>query len=99
MAVFKVDTDQLNTAISKYNTEINNLKVVIKKIQDSMDNLKESGWDSNASKQYFKVYEDTWLINLKLYIRVLEQLKEDLEIAKEEYSKLEQAFNDYNNCI
>lgn len=88
MAKLKVNLDVLQRTINTYNTEINNLYNVKNAIQRSLVTLKSSGWNSNASKAWFSLLDDEWIKNIEYQIRVLSRLRENLIIAKNEYTNI-----------
>lgn len=88
MAKLKVNLDVLGQTINVYTTEIDNIKDAKKAVKKALDNLKASGWDSSASKTWFSLLDDEWLKNINFQIRVLERLRDNLEIAKGEYTDI-----------
>lgn len=88
MAKLKVNLDVLQRTINTYNTEINNLYNAKNSIQRSLVTLKSSGWNSNASKAWFSLLDDEWIKNIEYQIRVLSRLRDNLIIAKNEYTNV-----------
>ncbi len=88
MAKLKVNIDTLQTTIQTYDTEITNLRAARASIQSSLSSLKSSGWDSNAGKAWFSLLDDEWLKNIDFQIRMLERLRNNLIIAKDEYMEV-----------
>lgn len=85
MAKLKVDIDVIERTIKIYNTEISNLQNARDAIKRSLTMLKSSGWNSNASKAWFSLLDDEWIKNIDYQIRVLGRLKDNLDIARDEY--------------
>lgn len=84
----KVDTDAIQTAITEYEsiyTDINTLKEDLKK---TIEDLKTVYWQSEGGEAFFKKYDDGWVKNVDVYLKVLEFLKNELENAKGEYEAL-----------
>lgn len=84
----KVDTDAIQTAITEYEsiyTDINTLKEDLKK---TIDDLKTVYWQSDGGEAFFKKYDDGWVKNVDIYLKVLEFLKKELGSAKSEYEAL-----------
>ena len=99
MAVLKIDLDKLDRAISVYNTEISNIKDAKKSIKSSLSILRSSGWDSNAGKKWFSLLDDQWLKNMDYQIRVLERLKDNLVIAKNQYIEVYKEQDSLKNVL
>jgi uncharacterized protein YukE len=85
LAKLRIDLDVLDATISTYNTEISNIKRAKVQVQNALNLLSSSGWDSQASKTWFSLLDDEWLKNIDYQIRVLERLRDNLRIAKSEY--------------
>lgn len=85
MAKLKVDIDVLDSTIKTYNTEISNLQQAKDTIKRSLTVLKSSGWNSNAGNAWFSLLDDEWLKNVDYQIRVLDQLRSNLVVARDEY--------------
>lgn len=88
MAKLIVDFDVLSRTITEYENSIQEFRDVEKKIKKVLAELKSSGWDSNAGKQWFSLLDDEWISNIEFQIRTLESLKKDLETARTEYQKV-----------
>lgn len=86
MATLRVNVDVLQTTINTYNTEITNIIAAKSAIVRALTSLKASGWNSNASKAWFSLLDDEWLKNIEYQIRVLTRLRDNLIIAKDEYT-------------
>lgn len=99
MAKLKVNLDVLQRTINTYNTEINNLYNAKNAIQRSLVTLKSSGWNSNASKAWFSLLDDEWIKNIEYQIRVLSRLRENLIIAKNEYTNIYNEQETLNNYL
>ena len=81
----KIDLDQLDTSINNYDNSINDFEALIKMIDGSLDNLKNSGWKSPAKDAFFSQYDDKWKQNMQTHISVLKHLKECLVNTKSDY--------------
>jgi WXG100 family type VII secretion target len=84
----KVDTDAIQTAITEYEsiyTDINTLKEDLKK---TIEDLKTVYWQSEGGEEFFGKYNDGWVKNVDIYLKVLEFLKKELGSAKSEYEEL-----------
>jgi WXG100 family type VII secretion target len=99
MAKLKVDLDVLQATINTYNVELGNLKDAKKGIQRALNTLKSSGWDSAASKAWFSLLDDEWLKNIEFQIRVLERLRDNLDIAKDEYQEVYEEQQNLKNYL
>jgi len=85
MAKLKVNLDVLEETIRVYSQEIDNLRDARRGVQKALNTLKHSGWDSNAGQRWFALLDDEWLENFNFQIRVFGHLRDDLEIAQNEY--------------
>ena len=99
MAKLKVNLDVLQRTINTYNTEINNLYNAKNAIQRSLVTLKSSGWNSNASKVWFSLLDNEWIKNIEYQIRVLSRLRDNLIIAKNEYTNIYNEQETLNNYL
>ena len=82
MADFKVDTDAFQTAISKYDSEIQNIKNKI------LINLKDNGWNSEAGEASLKEFEALCTDNIDKYMNIAETLKDVLSQSGTEFENL-----------
>lgn len=96
MADFKVDTDAFQTAISKYDSEIQNINNIKNNINKILINLKDNGWNSEAGEASLKEFEALCTDNIDKYMNIAETLKDvlsqsgsDFENLANEISKLE----------
>ena len=88
MADFKVDTDAFQTAISKYDSEIQNINNIKNNIDKILINLKDNGWNSEAGKAALNEFEALCTNNLDKYIKILETLIGVLSQSGTEFENL-----------
>jgi WXG100 family type VII secretion target len=88
MAKLKIDLDQLQQTILDYNKSIDDFTKMKDNLDKVIKELKNSGWVSGASTQYFSTYEDTWKANMDMHIKILAHLEVCLTKAKTDYDGL-----------
>ena len=81
MVDFRVDTEAINSAISKYREEIVNINNLKKDLKDRFDKLKQDGWDTLSGTEFMKNFENKWCADVEKYIKLIEFLIERLEDA------------------
>ena len=84
----KIDISQLETTIKDYEKSIEDFENLIATLESSVDALKNSGWKSAASDEFFKTFDEKWKKNIDMHIKVIEHLKECLKYARTEYETL-----------
>lgn len=88
MAKFKVDTEVVNATIKTYKKAIEDINKAISDAEKAIEVLKNSGWKTNASKEFFNNFDGTWKVNVEKRIEVLKHLKDCLEDAEVDYNLL-----------
>lgn len=88
MVDFKVDTDKLQSAINKYQKELDELKRIKTSLETCIESLKESGWNSKAGEEALRNFESTWSKDLEKYKSYIEFLVSTLKYAKGEFEEL-----------
>lgn len=90
----KVDTDAIHTAITEYESIYNDINTLKEDLKKTIEDLKTVYWQSEGGEAFFKKYDDGWVKNVDVYLKVLEFLKTELGSAKGEYEMLIQHAED-----
>lgn len=85
---FCYDSDVFEAAIESYKKSMESLQALKMSTGESIQILKESGWDSEAGKEFFKNYVDEWSPILDNYIDLLNFLISCIEKGKEDFNQL-----------
>lgn len=93
MAKLKIDLDVLEKTIGTYESQINGFEDARRDVIRALQLLKSSGWDSGSSRVWFELMNTGWLDSMAYHIRVIGELKKELEIAKRNY---EEVLNEQN---
>ena len=88
--ILKVNFDAFEYTISKYQESIDLFEETLNKLNKSIDILKTSGWDSDASEEFFNTFENKWKYNMELHIKILNHFKECIKSSQEDYKKLDE---------
>ena len=72
---FVYDKDVFQAAIKEYEAAIVEFKTLKKNTKDSIQTLKNSGWNSKAGQEFFNNYSDEWEPVLDDYVDLLDYLK------------------------
>ena len=99
MAKFRVNTDTLQETIYAYQTAISDIEQAVKDAQQAIDTLKTSGWTTNASREFFNNFDNSWKTNINNRIKVVKHLKSCLEDAKADYEELYSAASQLGKSI
>lgn len=81
----KIDLDILENGWRTYNTEINNLRDAIDKLDETIQKLRSSAWKSNGSDEFFRNYDTTWKKRFEDHISYMEHLRDCLSKARSEF--------------
>ena len=84
----RVDTSQMQRTSRDYQKAIDDLEKARANLDNAINALRTSGWDSGASKAYFKQYDDKWKKSLEAHVKTLEHMRGSLDEARREYEKL-----------
>jgi len=84
----RVDTTQMQKTSRDYQKAIDDLEKARRNLENAIQALKTSGWDSGASKAYFRQYDDKWKKSLETHVKTLEHMRGSLDAAAKEYGKL-----------
>lgn len=85
---FKYNKTKFTDTIAAYETAIEAFKKLQKDTKESIETLKNSGWDSEAGKEFFKNYTDDWSPILDDYVDLLEFLKKCLAEGQTQFDPL-----------
>jgi len=84
----KIDFDVLDKTIETYDSQINGFIEAREGVVRALVLLRQSGWDSGASKVWFELMDTGWLDSMAYHIRVIKELKNELNTAKNNYSEV-----------
>lgn len=84
----KVSTDQMQIAIDNYTNLYEKINTLKENLQKVIEDLKDVYWQSEGGEAFFKKYNEDWVKNVDVYLKVLEFLKTELGTAKTEYDGL-----------
>lgn len=97
MVKLKIDLEQLEKTIRDYEISITEFELMKKKLEAAIAELCKSGWDSDASSQYFATFENTWQNNMEIHIKILGHLNKCLNEAYNDYYSLYTQVADLRN--
>ena len=95
----KVDTDILQDTIVTYRTAISDIENAIKEADRAIIALKESGWKTSASREFFNNFDSNWKKAINDRLKILRHLKECLEDAKNDYDGLFSSASQIGNSL
>lgn len=84
----KINMDQLESTIKTYEKSHQQFEQLVKDLNKSVDNLKNTGWKSSASTAFFNTFDDTWKKNIEKHILIIGHLQDCLENAQREYEEI-----------
>lgn len=88
MAQFSIELQQVEQSINDYKKSIDDFTNMANSLVPIINELRTSGWVSNAGNAYFEKYNDSWKKNFDMHIKILTFLKECLIEAKRDYEQL-----------
>lgn len=88
MSKLKVDFDVFAATARVYDEEIKSFESAKKGVETALDELKSSGWVSNAGSAWFEAVDMSWGENIDYHIRVISELAKELGIASKEYQEI-----------
>ena len=81
----KVDFNTLASTIRNLSNEIEALESAKNTVENAMDDLQASNWDSDGKNRFFADYTDTWKTNIDLRIQQITELVRDLKSVQSYY--------------
>lgn len=84
----RIEFDILESTISTYECEKDGFREARQNVVKALQLLKASGWDTESSKVWFELMDTGWLDSMAYHIRVIDELKKELEIAKRNYEEV-----------
>lgn len=87
-AKLRVDFDVLERTISTYENQAEGFREARCNVTKALELLRASGWDSASSRVWFELMDTGWLDSMEYHVRVIEELKKELEIAKRCYEEV-----------
>jgi WXG100 family type VII secretion target len=91
---FEIELDQLSSCYSTYQTELENLQGIFDTLKSGIETLRDSEWRSDASTQFFSLYDDRWSQNMEGQLQIMEEMVALLKDAKDTYDRVDQAAAD-----
>ncbi len=88
MAKLKVDFDVLEETARVYNNEVQNFEEARDGVKQALDELKSSGWVSQAGSAWFDAVDMDWVETINFHIRVITELSKEIGIASKEYREI-----------
>ena len=81
----KINLTQLDATKQVYDKEIANLENAFRRLKTAVNNLQSGEWNTNGSKEFFKVYNSEWEKDFENHISYLKHLQECLGKAQSEF--------------
>ena len=88
MADFKVDIEVLQKTKQTYNESVTNINNIKNNLTTLVQQLKETGWNSDAGKKFFESYDEGWAKNIDKYTKFVEFMSELLVQAEASYQEV-----------
>jgi WXG100 family type VII secretion target len=82
-----LDKDALDTAKSNYSTYAQDMSTLKTTLEKAVDDIR-SGWKTDAGDEFFKKFDDEWKKNLDDYIKVINHMSSNMQIAKNKYQTI-----------
>lgn len=82
----KIDLDELEKTVDVYETEIKGFEDARDGVVQALDELKASGWVSEAGSAWFDAVDMSWTDVINYHIRVITELRKELKAAVREYN-------------
>lgn len=80
-----IDFDVLEKTIQTYENQVDGFVQARNNVIKTLNLLRSSGWDTGSSKVWFELMDTGWLDSMAYHIRVINELKKELIIAKNNY--------------
>lgn len=88
MKDLSIDLDVLQSTYNLINTKYEEFSEIFKRLNQSMENLRNSQWKSSASDEFFKNYDDSWKKDIEIYLGILDKMNSELEYVNSNYNEL-----------
>jgi WXG100 family type VII secretion target len=88
MADFKTELEAFDVAIKEYQTAAEDIKRIKDLLQNSIEDLKNTDWKSEAGEAFFSKFNTDWVENIDLYIKIVELMNEILNETKNNFAEL-----------
>lgn len=82
------DTTVLRNYGNRYSQIANDLRGMSSRLDDCLQELKESGWTTPAGTAFHKMAQTNWEENIEKYADLLDTLKDILDQAAKKYDNL-----------
>lgn len=80
--------DVLQSTYNLVNSKYTEFDDIFARLNQAIDNLKNSEWKSSASDEFFASYDDYWKKDIELYLGLLEQMNNELGYINTNYNEL-----------
>ena len=89
-----INFEQLRGVIEDYTRAIEQLSQALNAVDRAIADLRSSKWDTDASVAYFAQYSDRWRVSVMDHLVALNELRNGLRSAYDEYSRLFEKIDD-----
>jgi WXG100 family type VII secretion target len=76
--------EALKKARDIYNEQAQEMRNLKAKLTAAVDDIRE-GWNSSAGDEFFKKYDEQWIVNINDYIDVIQHMSDNMDIANNKY--------------
>lgn len=84
----KFDTELLKRCSKNYDTFAQDLDTLADSLQNTIDELESSGWDTPAGKKFQEKFVGDWKSSFDVYLDMLRTLSQMLDTAATDYQDL-----------
>lgn len=84
----RIDIDVLDKTINTYDSKIDGFVQARENVMKALVLLRQSGWDTGASRVWFELMDMGWLDSMAYHIRVIRELQKELIIARNNYNEV-----------
>ena len=88
MKNLSIDLDVLEDTYDYVNTAYNEFDELFNKLDKALEDLKGDFWESPAKNAFFSVYDLSWKGNIRMFMSILELMRDELSYIKKEYIAL-----------
>ena len=99
MSKVKIDIEVLASTVRTLNTCYDNFSRVYNNLNTSISTLKDSGWDTDAGREFFSNYDESWKQDMVLFLAMISELRSVLDYAWEKYSCMVPLYNSLDNTV
>ncbi len=85
-----IDLDILNSTHSAMKNYYDELNGYLTRLNTAIEGLRDEKWETEASKQFFSTYDESWSKDIDLFKEIVGQMRDGLGHAMDEYSALDE---------